>query len=249
MLKVPRKQRGLSVIEIMVALAASLIVIGSVLAFTVAMARASAESVRYTRLTQDLRASMALMSREIRRAGHNAAALAQIGTGATVPIYSLLLVGEDGEDVAGDCIVFGYDRVVGGVPQTPGVIETEEWKGFRRIETEDGVGVLQMRRGGADDSVGEPCSDDGHAWIDVTDPRVMNVTFLEFDTARSFEVVGDQIPDPEDLTRTIDLIVGVRSVDITLRAALLTEPEIQREVRQAVRVRAETLRSEPTPAP
>lgn len=249
MLKNGRKQRGLSVVEIMVALAASLIVIGSVLAFTVAMARASAESVRYTRLTQDLRASMALMAREIRRAGHNGAALAQVGSGSTVDVFSRLLLGDDGVQVASDCVTFGFDRVVDGNVQTPGVMDNEEWKGFRRIETDDGVGVVQLRRGGDPDSVGENCSAAGHTWVDVTDPRVMDVTFLEFDSARSFEVIGDQIPDPDDLTQTIDLIVGVRSVDITMRGRLLTEPDVQREVRQAVRVRAETLRSEPTPVP
>ena len=66
----PRGQRGFSLVEMMVALVAGMVVVGSVLAFTVAMANSTGKNVQATRLDQELRTTLSMITREVRRAGY-----------------------------------------------------------------------------------------------------------------------------------------------------------------------------------
>ena len=63
----PRRASGFSLIELMVALVVGLIVVGSALAMTVSIIHTNSENVRYTRLTQELRAVGEIVARELRR--------------------------------------------------------------------------------------------------------------------------------------------------------------------------------------
>lgn len=73
MLKQPHSryvpQSGFSLVELMVAMVLGLIVIGSVIALVLSMIRANNQSIAATRLTQELRATAALMATDLRRAG------------------------------------------------------------------------------------------------------------------------------------------------------------------------------------
>lgn len=154
-----RGQRGFTLVEMMIALAIGLIVVAAVSSIVVNISTAASRNAIYTRTSQDLRTTLSLMTRELRRAGFNAGALEQVGTGITSDLHSRVLVG-DGTGEVGDCILFGYDTLdlPGGADSTPGVIdasEPSEWRGFRRIEA-DGVGVIQMRVAGA--GVGNPAT-------------------------------------------------------------------------------------------
>lgn len=60
--------RGFSLIELMVALVVGLIVIGAVLALIVAIMKSNRETLQATRLNQELRATMAVVATDIRRA-------------------------------------------------------------------------------------------------------------------------------------------------------------------------------------
>src|SRR6185295_11518784 len=64
----PQRAKGFSLIELMVALVVGLIVVGSALAMTVSVIHTNSENVRYTRLTQELRAVSEIVARELRRA-------------------------------------------------------------------------------------------------------------------------------------------------------------------------------------
>lgn len=64
-----RASVGYSLVELLVAMVLGLLVIGSVLALVLSMIRANNQTIAATRLTQELRATAALMSADIRRAG------------------------------------------------------------------------------------------------------------------------------------------------------------------------------------
>lgn len=64
-----RRSAGFSLVELMVAMVLGLIVIGAVLALVLSMIRANNQTIAATRLTQELRATAALMSADLRRAG------------------------------------------------------------------------------------------------------------------------------------------------------------------------------------
>jgi prepilin peptidase dependent protein B len=239
------RQQGLSIIEVMVALAASMVVIGAVVAFAASMSQATAQSVRYSRINQDVRASMDLITRELRRAGSNVQAIRQVGRGQTSIEFSDILVGSEDGDVLGECVMFGYDSIENGVPRTPGAVDDAEWRGFRRSETA-GRGFIEMRRGGG--GIGERCDSDDHDWVRITDPSLIDITLLEFDLEPSFRAIGDQMPDPGNPAAMLDLWVEVRIIDIRMEARLVSDPDVVRTSQQRVRVRADRMWPLP-PAP
>jgi len=63
-----RTMRGFTLVELMVALALGLLVVSAVVAFVVALVRANGEIVSSARLDQELRATMALIAADLRRA-------------------------------------------------------------------------------------------------------------------------------------------------------------------------------------
>lgn len=65
----PRRVAGFSLVELMVAMVLGLIVIGAVIALVLSMIRANNQTIGATRLTQELRATAALMAADLRRAG------------------------------------------------------------------------------------------------------------------------------------------------------------------------------------
>lgn len=60
---------GFSLVELMVAMVLGLIVIGAVIALVLSMMRANNQTIAATRLTQELRATAALMAADLRRSG------------------------------------------------------------------------------------------------------------------------------------------------------------------------------------
>lgn len=101
---------GFSLVELMVAMVISLIVIGAVIALVLSMIRANNQTVAATRLTQELRATAALMASDLRRAG-----------GVTDPLTAVTSNGGDPDttfatiDTAtAGCIRYAYADAEGG---------------------------------------------------------------------------------------------------------------------------------------
>lgn len=76
-----RRASGFSLIELMIAVALGLLVIGSVLAMFVSISQSNARNLQSTRLTQELRAVSEVIARDLRRARYIDGAIAQIGRG------------------------------------------------------------------------------------------------------------------------------------------------------------------------
>lgn len=89
MKRVASKAAGFTLIELMVAMVLGLIVMGAVIALVMSMIRANNQTIQSTRLTQELRATAAVITGELQRAGSasnpfnitNAAALGTVNTG------------------------------------------------------------------------------------------------------------------------------------------------------------------------
>lgn len=65
----PPRIRGFSLIEMMVAITIGLIVIGSVLGLVLSIMRANNQTIQATRLTQEMRATAAVIAGDLKRAG------------------------------------------------------------------------------------------------------------------------------------------------------------------------------------
>lgn len=134
----PQKQTGLNLIELMIAMLLGLIVVGVTIGILVSAIKSSSDTIKMTRLNQELQAIMTLMSKDIRRAGYwgdNTAAVnpyePSIASGAT------------------DTITFAYDV------NSNGVSEAVETISFRKNGN-----TIQMRQslGGAWTNLSDPNS-------------------------------------------------------------------------------------------
>jgi len=101
-----RHARGFSLIELMVALVVGLIVVGAVLALIVAIMKSNRETLQATRLNQELRATMAVVATDIRRArGVEDPMTTATMTPANVPY-------KDIDTTTAGCIRYGYFDVI-----------------------------------------------------------------------------------------------------------------------------------------
>jgi len=107
----PSRQRGFTLVEMMVALVIGLIVGGAAAAFVASIAKANSQDLQVTRLTQELRAVSEVVNREIRRARYVADPLANIAQGGVAgPNDPISILDSAGGAGSTDCITLKYDR-------------------------------------------------------------------------------------------------------------------------------------------
>jgi prepilin-type N-terminal cleavage/methylation domain-containing protein len=187
------KSRGFSLVELMMALVAGLIVSYAVLAFTMSSMKNNGEYVQSTQLTQELRNTLDLATRELKRAGYDENALSHMAAGDASPFSPMLISGANTDS---SCLIYGYDRIAGN----PGVVDINrgEVRGLRRVVV-NGVGIVEFavsigstRPACADDSstnyASYPpvCSSTG--WCPLSDSKRVNVT--AFRVAPTIQTTG-----------------------------------------------------------
>ena len=123
----PAKIAGFTLIEMMVAIVLGMLVVGAVLAFIVSLVRANSETVLSTRLNQELRATMALISNDVRRARGLMDPIAAVGKGGVVANpYSTIDLS------TANCMRYSYAETTGGTTNYRAVrLDTTTGKGLR----------------------------------------------------------------------------------------------------------------------
>lgn len=117
------RQRGFSLIELMIAMVIGLVVTGAVVAFIFSLMRANTQTLSALRLNSELRTSVELISRELRRAAFVLDPVDGIGTGCKeigtplcpyVAVKSIT-ISDNGTVVTGtapgDCLQFSYQTL------------------------------------------------------------------------------------------------------------------------------------------
>lgn len=217
----PRLPRGFTLIELMVAITLGLIVIGSLVAFTVSTVRSNNENVRMTRLTQDLRASMNLAVREVRRSGYDSTSVTKALTTQDPSRYLALTA-----DEANSCVTYTYDR--GGA--------ATESRGFKLNAA---TGALQMKVA----SAAVDCAS-GTGWEDISDPNVVQITkFVPRLVETRFCGELGEYKDPADPTKSLAILArgSVRTLAVCVKGNLRADAGISRHVTDVIRLRAERL--------
>lgn len=102
------RQTGFTLIELMIAMVLGLLVIGAAISLAVSLMRTNNETIRATRLTQELRALADVVTAEARRARSIKDPLANVGVGAAAfttcnAIYPAVADGTQ------QCLRFAYD--------------------------------------------------------------------------------------------------------------------------------------------
>jgi prepilin-type N-terminal cleavage/methylation domain-containing protein len=190
--------RGFSLVELMVALAAGLIVSAAVVAFLMSSFRSNADYVVSTRLTQELRNTLDLVSRDLRRSGYDEYSVSGMATGRISPFSHVRLCDAAGACV-GDataptppltCVIYSYDRN----GSHPGALDVDngEVRALRRklVTAANGltnVGVIEYAvstgttkptcTGAGPDYTTFPVTcNTTTTWCALTDPTKMDIT-------------------------------------------------------------------------
>jgi len=221
------RQRGLSLVEMMVGLTVGLFITGAALLAAVNATGENRRLLLEARLLQDLRATMDLVTRSLRRAGYwgnaqagvRGAADASAQTGYEATGYAVVT------PAAGSASAVQF-RVAGDADDSA---DDDETLGFRLATGADGIGRVQVLLAGA------------ASYQDLTDPAVTDVTEFTVEalpqpaTALTCPVTCGAAPLPACPT------LQVRQYRITMRARAVSDAAVQRALQGTVRLRNDLL--------
>jgi prepilin-type N-terminal cleavage/methylation domain-containing protein len=181
-----KKQAGLTLIEMMIAMVLGLFVTAVIITVFSTNVRSSTENIKMIRLNQELRGVMTMMVDELKRAGYSnvptvTAFMDELNFTTTCARYSY---DEDNSATAGDT--------------APG---TDERFGFRLNSN-----TIEWAR----NATGTGCT--GGDWTEITDPDLASITTLDFDITGSVNTLGTTGSDTFSTTSG----VSVYEVTITL---------------------------------
>ena len=202
------KQRGFTLIELMISIVIGLIILAAVIGMFVTMIKSDNDNLKSIRLNQELRAAMSLITRDIRRAGANQNAAVDSSTTPPTNPFSVaggtrLTITANQQGLLNSCITYSYDANDG----------SNELYGYRHDSAD---GTIEARANGAQCNAG--------GWLTVTDDHLDNITALTFtDTTvtqngvniRQITVtLSGQLRSDPTVTRTLTETVKVRNDEI-----------------------------------
>lgn len=200
-------QKGYNLIELMISITIGMIISAAIMSIFLAVIKSDSDTLKSIRLNQDMRATMSLIIRDLRRAGYNSAAVANVLAGTANPFQTLTI------DTANSCLDYSYDV------NQDGVLANESF-GYRLSG-----GAIQTSTDTTD------CSANGN-WLNLTDQFLTNIsafTVTDPDTDGdgnpgittdgvtthqvTITITANLIRDTT-VVRTITEIVEVRNVEI-----------------------------------
>ncbi|MGA0612999.1 PilW family protein [Caldimonas sp. KR1-144] len=222
----PNRQRGLSVVELMVGLAVGLFVVGGVLSLFVNYLGSNRRLILETRVNQDLRAAADLIVRDLRRAGYWQNASNSIWNSTTSSFntnsYRAITVGTAN---GYSSITFGYAK------DNNDTLDTAENRGFQIGAN----GSLQTLQGGS--------------WQSVTDPQMLSIQMTVNLPVESTIDLWNGCPCLNDGSCVdTDFASGgthyatrpravISDYTITLQGISATDPSVKRSITERVRIR------------
>jgi hypothetical protein len=233
-----RIQAGATLMEVLIAMSISLVVTASMIGLMANSLSSTARIITMTKLSDDLRVTMQMISRDLRRASYNANSISCYGNLDCV--NSDLLA--DNVNFDGECFSFQWDRDYDKTPDDSGWGDsTDDAPGaFRRREI-GGVGVIEMWTGTTDTET-EPCDVD-EQWVEITDRNNMNISgFSVAEVASYDQVIRDDGVNPIIKQK-------VRKIRVNLAGSLVMDPTITRQIEDIINVRNDLLFDEPQPGP
>lgn len=194
-----QRNRGFTLIELMVSLVLGLVVVGGVMGVFVSTYQANSQNIKSVRLNEEMRAVVSLMSRDIRRAGERTFDWTLTGPAwyATANPFSTenaWVVSNMNTAPADSCIRLAYSI------SSTGADDTNRF-GYRLNPTTGQVQAYNHQSGEWNCN-----SSDNVAWQSITDPNIAWIQSLSFTVTTEPGITG----------------VAVRSVIVNLRAGTHT---------------------------
>ncbi len=233
-----RNQLGFTLVELMTSMLLGLVILGGVITVFTNTVATNNSTLQTTRLNQELRSIMEMISSDLRRAGyfHNAhcttaarnlSAVAAAdsascsdgigteGAGQSNP-FSPIEIATHLEDR--DCILFRYDyeNSAGTAAMPDGILQMSEHYGYKRDTDNKGIGFISRRFAGA------ACEAGG--WRRLSNPAMSDITTVIFDSTGSYTLT------------TADGLISVRSITITISGQLVSDSAISSTLRSTISI-------------
>jgi type II secretory pathway pseudopilin PulG len=240
------KQSGATLMEVLIAMTISLVVTAAMIAMMSNTLGTTARIIQMTKLQDDLRVAMQMMTRDIRRSNFNADSMYCFANDDCGDDGSITTPREIFISDSNDCFWFVTDR------EADDFESDLEAGAFRLVpvdpatglivdpnEVEDAVGAIEMWTG-----TGEPpasvcdTATENDDWVQITDPSKMDIS--------NFVVVDDEpglsyshVIKDDGAGDT--LIQRVRKVRMNVQANLVLDESISRTVEDIITVRNDVL--------
>ena len=220
----PCPARGFTLVELMIALTIMLIVSLATVKISAGVFRTNTQSIHMTQLSQEMRTAIQIISRDIRRSGYKADALAGFLT--TLAISSGVTMGQlDADGVAG-CLQIQYDDI----SEKDKLIFANVVYRLRVVSSVGRVSAHFDADADCDTSINDA------GWVDISDPLMTHITALRF-------ILDDSLTDiAENLSNGNTIQVGLEQVSITIIATLRSNQAISRSITNEVQMRNHYLR-------
>lgn len=217
-------QLGFTIMEVLLSISLSLVVTAAMVALMSNTLGSTSRIVNMTKLTDDMRTTMQMLTRDVRRSSYNANAMYCYANEDCGTDGSATLAPDISIAAGGECFTFLLDR------DNDGDSTENDAGGFRRVSAGE-VGVIQMWVGDASPN----CTASDANWAKVTNPDSMDITGFSVDDNLSYtELVFD-----DGAGNTITQ--KVRKLRISLQARLTADNSIQREFEDVISVRNDLL--------
>ena len=202
---------GFSLVELLVSIAVGLVIMAGVTNIYVNTIRSNSDTLKMTRLNQELRSVMAFMTRDIRRAGYWGKAKDSVTGPASSNSnpFTLSAPSEFAGQLSNSCLMYTYDYNQNGTLDN----DNDERHGFRLKA--NAVQVVTSNSSAT-------CNTG--TWENITDDdgiQITNLTFTAVDTS-----VGITTPS----------VLTVRNITIKLTGQLTTDTTVQRTLSDTVRI-------------
>lgn len=207
----PRRQQGFSLPELLIVMVLGTLLMSAVINTYLSTLNSTNQNNQQAQLNHNLRASIDLISSELKRAGGIVRPLALNSASFTQYANNPFMMGNNNLTLGGtcaanicDCVTYSYDRnqdglvgvspTVGATLQTNEAISAVEQFGFRL-----NAGALELRRSRANiTNTGFNCTNATGSWEDLTEPEV---TITDFSLSY-VNAAGTVIATPEQLDIT-----------------------------------------------
>ena len=220
------QQKGMSLMEVLIAMSISLVVTASMIVLMSNSLGSTARIVNMTKLSDDLRTTMQMMTRDVRRSSYNANSMFCYANTNCRSAVDATVAGDITINGGNDCFTFLMDR------DHDGDSTENDAGGFRRVIS-SGVGVIEMWTGNAAPDCSVAAGTAG--WVQITNPEIMDIFVFSVDDDLSYnEVVLDN-------SLGNILTAKVRKIRMNMRGRLVVDNTIVRRIEDVISVRNDLL--------
>ncbi len=220
------KQKGMSLMEVLIAMSISLVVTASMIALMSNTLGSTARIINMTKLADDMRITMQMMTRDVRRSSYNANSMFCYANEDCGSDGAAVLAGDVSINGSNDCFTFLTDR------DHDGDSTENDAGGFRRVVS-NGVGLIEMWTGGQSPDCTSAAGATG--WVQITNSENMDIFVFTVDDNLSYtrEILNDGFGNT--------LSQKVRKIRMNMQGRLVLDNTIVRHIEDVIAVRNDLL--------